>query len=218
MVALLAACSSDSEKEKEAADKQEEATETEEKEATEETEEAEEAEEVTEEPATEATEATEEEAPATETEEAAEANAEGNVPVYHEFDLGPGVDMSTVDQESLDQLQQLVNGFGEPTAGQIDFNGVYATYQEDGTLYVEVFVRNGTEHTIYNIESELKVLDANGEEIIASAFFSFPESDFGTLAPGKSRFWTLTFGPEYVYNGSYDLQNYVIQQNSTYNY
>jgi SLAP domain-containing protein len=79
-------------------------------------------------------------------------------------------------------------------------------------------VRNGTDKNIYDIEGEIEILDPTGEEVIASAFFTFPKDNFGVLEPGKSRFWSLTYGPEFVLDDQADLTKYLIRQSSTYYY
>ncbi|MBB6453984.1 SLAP domain-containing protein [Salirhabdus euzebyi] len=153
----------------------------------------------------------------TETTEEAATTTEETIPVYQLYDFGPTVDASTIDQATKDQIQLIVNELGDPAEG-IQFNGIGAGYLEDGTLQINVLVRNGYDHKVWGIDAELKVTDSNGEEIIAAANFSFPEEDFGVLNPGSSRFWSLYFGPEFVFNPNFDLTNYMIDSNYTYSY
>lgn len=113
--------------------------------------------------------------------------------------------------------QEMLNDLGPAPEGSISINGFNAWYNDDGSLVVEAFVRNGYERNMYiqQIELTIVIVDNNeNERVVASAFFGgFP---FGTILPTQSVGWAFTFPHEQVLIHDADLSSYILR--FTYSY
>jgi len=152
-----------------------------------------------------------------EEESEAVATEDEGVPVYQEYSFAPTADLANIDDQTKDELQQILNSLGDPQKGTITFIGFDAVYNNDGSLTITTFVRNGFDYSVYNLEGQIKVQTMDGE-IIASGNFTFPEGEFGILDASMSRPWSLTFLPDTIYNSQADLTEYIIQSNINYHY
>ncbi|WP_182101543.1 SLAP domain-containing protein [Niallia taxi] len=114
------------------------------------------------------------------------------------------------DEKRMDELQTKLNELGDAPESRVSFTGVDAKFQDDGSLVIEGFVRNGFDYTIKNLAGELKVLDNRDNEPIASEPFTLSEDKFGKLKSGESRLWAFTLKAESVKNKENDLKNYVV--------
>lgn len=136
--------------------------------------------------------------------------------------------LATVPESTLAQVQQSLNGLGDPPQGTITFNGFYV-YQEllsSGTFQVDVFVRNGFDYPVSNINGDvlvtIKKKNASGQEEdveVAKAYFDV--SFLGTIQPGSTKLATLIFYPEAVKVDNLtelDFSMYYLHTNMYYNY
>lgn len=139
------------------------------------------------------------------------------VPVYQEFDFGPNIDLATIPDENKNDLQKILNEYGDPSEGDVEVEGFYAGYDEKGGIELRGFIRNGTMHNIFDIQGPINLEKSDGE-IIASADFVFTKEEFGVLSPGKSRVWGMYFLPEYVNTLDADLTQYRITFTLKYKY
>ena len=126
-----------------------------------------------------------------------------------QYSFGPMADLSVIDEKTKQELQSKLNRLGDPVKDKIDFNEISAVYDEDGALFVDIFVRNGYSNPVFNIEATLDVVE-NGK-VIASAPFKFTLDEFGELQEGTSRPWTIYYYPEDVKNRESKLKEYTIE-------
>lgn len=119
-------------------------------------------------------------------------------------------DQEKPDEKRMDKLQTKLNELGNAPESRVSFTGVDAKFQEDGSLVIEGFVRNGFEYAVKNLAGEMRVLDNRDNEPIAAEPFALTEDKFGELKSGESRLWTFTLKPESIKNKENDLKNYVV--------
>lgn len=136
--------------------------------------------------------------------------------------------LATIPEATLAQVQQALNGLGNPPRGTITFNGFYV-YQEllsSGTFQVDVFVRNGFDYPVSNINGDVLVTikkknGAGQEKDIEVAKAYFDVSFLGTIQPGSTKLATLIFYPEAVKVDNLtelDFTMYYLHTNMYYNY
>lgn len=119
-----------------------------------------------------------------------------NKPVVknQKYNFGPMADLAKIDDETKMKLQNILNNLGESKKDSISFNIIGVSYNKDGSLIVDLFIRNGNSYSVFNIDSQLDVIK-DGKSI-ASASFNFIKEDFGTLEANTSRPWTILYYPE----------------------
>ncbi len=97
--------------------------------------------------------------------------------------------------EQLCDYQAKLNAMGPPAADQIQFQPILANeYNEkDGThsIFVDVFVRNGTKEKIWDLRGRLTL--KVGGVVVADGNFTLEQGKLGEVPPGMSRYWTLDF-------------------------
>ncbi|MBE6885386.1 MAG: SLAP domain-containing protein [Ruminococcaceae bacterium] len=123
------------------------------------------------------------------------------------WSFGPKEDISNYSAEDLQSFQDRLNKMDAPESG-VCFTGYYTEYDEDGTLRVYGFLRNYTGKIIYDIRGTVEI--KKNDDVIASAYFTFEEEDFGQLGHKESRPWCLEYTAEYVEDGEADLSTYVV--------
>lgn len=119
-----------------------------------------------------------------------------NKPVVknQKYSFGPMADLSKIDDETKKKLQNVLNNLGDSEKDAISFNPIGVYYNKDGSLIIDLFIRNGNSYSVFNIDSQLDVVKDG--KIIASASFNFIKEDFGVLEPNTSRPWTILYYPE----------------------
>lgn len=136
--------------------------------------------------------------------------------------------LQTVPEATLAEIQRALNGLGDPPKGTITFNGFYV-YEEllgSGTFQVDVFVRNGFDYPVSNINGDVLVTvkkknAAGQEEDIEVAKAYFDVSFLETIQPGSTKVATLIFYPEAVLVDNLtelDFSMYYLHTNMYYNY
>ncbi len=125
------------------------------------------------------------------------------------YSFGPMADLSQINDETKQYLQELINKLGNTKENQIAFNIIDGVFEEDGALVVDLFIRNGYSYSIANISCDFKIIQ-NGN-IIATANFELDEEHFGILSSKDSRPWSLLFFPEDVINKNLKLEGATIE-------
>ncbi len=97
----------------------------------------------------------------------------------------------------------------------VNFVGYYARFNDDGDLVVDGYMRNFTGHEIYNITGNITVSNANDDHI-GSAYFEFPEKDFGSLKNEKSRPWRIIIDNDFVNVEITDLSSFKVKTEFTF--
>lgn len=134
-----------------------------------------------------------------------------------QYSFGPMADLSKIDDKTKQELQDQLDRLGDPPKDRVTFNGISAFYDEDGSLVVDLFIRNGYSYPVFNLEATLDIIE-NGK-IIASAPFSFILHDFGELPSNTSRPWTILYYPEDIKDKQSELIEYDIKvSNLQYEY
>lgn len=125
------------------------------------------------------------------------------------YSFGPIADLSKIDSATKAKLQDYLNKLGNPEKDTIGFKIIDGYFQEDGTLVLDLFIRNGYDYSIANIESDLEIV--NEGKVIASANFELSEEEFGVLKSNESRPWTILFYPEDIVNTETEQKSFEIK-------
>lgn len=126
-----------------------------------------------------------------------------------QYSFGPIADLSRIDDSTKEHLQSYLDKLGDPIKDIITFNGISTFYDDDGYLYVDLFIRNGCSYSVFNINATLDIIEDG--HVIASAPFVFTVRDFGELESNMSRPWTILYYPEDVKNINAKLTKVEIQ-------
>lgn len=110
-------------------------------------------------------------------------------------------------EEERIQLQEMLNDLGPAPSDCITINGVAAGYNDDGSFWMQGFIRNGYTKIVNDFYLEPCSIYKDGN-IIASANFDF--SNLDPILPSQSVFWGFRFNKEYVLNTNADLSDYQI--------
>lgn len=119
------------------------------------------------------------------------------------YSFGPIADVSKIDQKTKEELQSKLNSLGDPIRDKLTFYVLDCYYDEDGGLFVDVFIRNGYTYPVFNISATLDIM--KGSQIIATAAFDFASEEFGSLSENDSRPWTIYYYPEDIKNKEANL-------------
>lgn len=95
------------------------------------------------------------------------------------------------------------------TRKDLNYTGYRAYFDDKGQLIVDGYFRNFTGHEVYDIRGNIIVTNKN-KDIIGTAYFEFPEKEFGSLKNGYSRPWQLIFENDYVNVEIIDLSKFII--------
>lgn len=132
-----------------------------------------------------------------------------NTAKNQKYSFGPMADTSKIDDETKKYLQSFLNKLGDPAKDKITFEVMSTKYESDGSLVVDVFVRNGNPETVFNIDTTLQLIENN--VVIATADFKFNLEDFGNLPKDISRPWTILYYPEDMKNKGIKIKNPIIK-------
>lgn len=108
--------------------------------------------------------------------------------------------------EQQQQLAEIVKGL--PTLGktEVNFTGLQLKHrEEDGTLHVSIFIRNGNEKQINLEQLPLEIVDANGKQVAKGSFKLDPVL---TVQGNATRPWTFIFPAELVNIEGADLSRW----------
>ncbi|MFU0824818.1 SLAP domain-containing protein [Clostridium sp.] len=129
-----------------------------------------------------------------------------------QYSFGPMADLSRIDDATKQELQNHLDKLGDPPTNRITFNGISAFYNEDGSLLVDIFIRNGYSYSVFNLEATLDIIKDG--KIIASAPFYFNVQEFGELPSNVSRPWTILYYPEDIKFKENQLSEFDINVNN----
>ncbi|WP_163969365.1 SLAP domain-containing protein [Oceanobacillus halotolerans] len=127
------------------------------------------------------------------------------------------------EEDDLKQVQYSLNELGDVEKDAIAINGRFQLDSEGKQeLVLQVFIRNGYDVPIYNINGDIDVVvtetevDENGEEIevetpIASAYFDL--SNIGTIPAGSTKWWSIRYAEDYLL---VDINNYDLNKEHEY--
>lgn len=125
------------------------------------------------------------------------------------YSFGPIADLSKIDNETKVKLQECLNRLGNPEKDTMGFKIIDGYFDQDGALVLDLFIRNGYDYSIANIESDLEIVHEG--KVVASANFNLSEEEFGVLKSNESRPWTILFYPEDIVSTEIDLKGLEIK-------
>ncbi|KOA18314.1 hypothetical protein CLHOM_32110 [Clostridium homopropionicum DSM 5847] len=134
---------------------------------------------------------------------------DNNIVKNQKYSFGPMADASKIDDETKRYLQDFLNKLGDPTKDKITFEVMRTKYESDGSLMVDIFIRNGNPETVFNIDTTLQLIE--NDVVIATADFKFTLEDFGKLPKDTSRPWTILYFPEDMKNKDIKIKNPIIK-------
>lgn len=126
-----------------------------------------------------------------------------------QYSFGPMADLSMIDDSTKEGLQNYLDKLGDPSKDTITFNGIDYYYSEDGSLFIDLFVRNGHSYSVFNVNITLDIIQDG--KVIASAPFTFTLGDFGELPANMSRPWTILYYPEDIKDKKTKLMKFDIK-------
>ena len=121
----------------------------------------------------------------------------------HALDLEESWEKSLADHDK-EKLDQLVKSITPPKAGEVNFMGIQARFDENGSLHTMLLIRNGSEKNVKLEQLPLMVEDASGE-VIAKGGFQF---DHLEVKANTSKPWTFIFPKELLLKETIDLSRW----------
>lgn len=121
----------------------------------------------------------------------------------HALDLEESWEKSLADTDK-EKLNQLVKSITPPKAGEVNFMGIQARMDENGSLHTMLMIRNGSEKNVKLEQLPLIVEDASGE-VIAKGGFQF---DHLEVKANTSKPWTFIFPKELLLKETVDLSKW----------
>ena len=120
-----------------------------------------------------------------------------------------------ITQEQKIELLREIKNSGEPKKG-LSFYAYSTSWNDDGTLTVNGFVRNKTGSKITNITGEFTISTAKGD--VAKQKFAIKEESFGTLSNRDNRPWKLVFDVDSIIEANAELEDleYLVKMDTKY--
>lgn len=115
-------------------------------------------------------------------------------------------------KEQQERLAEIVKGLPKLGKTEVNFTGLQARLQDDKSLYVSIFIRNGNDKAINLEQLPIEIIDANNKQIAKGSFKLDP---ILTVSPNSTKPWTFIFPKELVNAEGADLSRWtarVIQQ------
>ncbi|MBB5173787.1 accessory Sec system S-layer assembly protein [Texcoconibacillus texcoconensis] len=123
----------------------------------------------------------------------------------HSLDLADSWEKSLATKD-LDKLKEMVEGMEPPKPGELNFLGLKAKFQEEGSLHITLLIRNGSQKTVNLEQVPLLVEDASGE-VIAKGGFKLEEF---SIKGNTSKPWTFVFPAELIQKQDPDLSTWKV--------
>ena len=121
----------------------------------------------------------------------------------HSLDLEESWEKSLADHDK-EKLDQLVKSITPPKAGEVNFMGIQARMDENGSLHTTLLIRNGSEKNVKLEQLPLIVEDASGEVIAKGGF----QLDHLEVKANTSKPWTFIFPKELLLKETIDLSKW----------
>ncbi|AWE06370.1 accessory Sec system S-layer assembly protein [Lysinibacillus sp. 2017] len=106
------------------------------------------------------------------------------------------------EQEKLAEIVKTLPKLGKT---EVNFTGLQAKLNEDGSMHASIFIRNGHDKAINLAQLPLEIVDARGE-IVAKG--SFKLNPVLTVQPNTTKPWTFIFPAELVTAEGIDLSRW----------
>lgn len=105
-------------------------------------------------------------------------------------------------QEQLDEIVKTLPKLGK---SEVNFTGLQIRENEDKSLHVSIFIRNGNDKAINLEQLPLEIIEANGKQIAKGSFKLDPVL---TVQPNSTKPWTFIFPAELVALEDADLSRW----------
>jgi SLAP domain-containing protein len=136
--------------------------------------------------------------------------------------------LESASEETINEVKNVLNTLGDAPKDTITFNGMYVYEEEkaNGIFKMDVFIRNGFDFPVDNLNGDVSVTiqhkNEEGKEVdLEIADANFDLSDVGTVQAGSTKVWTLIFNPEYVLVDNleeFKFDEYSVSTNIEYSY
>lgn len=98
-------------------------------------------------------------------------------------------------KEQQEQLTEIVKTLPKLGKSEVNFTGLQIRENEDKSLHVSIFIRNGNDKAINLEQLPLEIIDANGKQIAKGSFALDP---ILTVQGNSTKPWTFIFPAELV--------------------
>ena len=107
--------------------------------------------------------------------------------------------------EQKEELAKIVKTLPELGETEVNFTGLQAKFNNNGSLNVSIFIRNGHNKAINLEQLPLEIIDATGKQIAKGSFKMEP---ILTVQPNSTKPWTFIFPPQLVNPKGADLSRW----------
>ena len=126
--------------------------------------------------------------------------------VPHQLDLAPTWE-EALSADKKEALTKVVASLPKLKEREVNFSGFQAKPQEDGSLAISLFIRNGHSQHITLEQLPLEVLDASGE-LVARGSFTLDSLE---VKANTSKPWTFIFPKEMVLKQDIDFSKWTVR-------
>ncbi len=98
-------------------------------------------------------------------------------------------------KEQQEKLAEIVKTLPKLGKTEVNFTGLQVQHNEDNSLHVSIFIRNGNDKTINLEQLPLEIVDANGKQIAKGSFKMDPVL---SVEANSTKPWTFIFPSELV--------------------
>lgn len=108
-------------------------------------------------------------------------------------------------QEQQEMLAKVIKDMPKLGNSEVNFTGLQVKLQDDKSLHVSIFIRNGNDKAINLEQLPLEIIDANGKQVAKGSFKLDPTL---TVQPNSTKPWTFIFPSELVDAEDADLSRW----------
>lgn len=108
-------------------------------------------------------------------------------------------------EEQQEILKNIVKDLPKLGKNEVNFTGLQAKFQEDGSLVTSIFIRNGNTKAINIEQLPLEIVDANNRLVAKGSFKLNPVL---SVQPNSTKPWTFIFPKDLIQEGDFDLSRW----------
>lgn len=108
-------------------------------------------------------------------------------------------------QDQQEALEKIVKDLPKLGKTEVNFTGLQAKLQNDKSLHVSIFIRNGNDKAINLEQLPLEIIDARGKQVAKGSFKLEPVL---TVQPNTTKPWTFIFPAQLVDVKGIDLSRW----------
>lgn len=126
--------------------------------------------------------------------------------VPHQLDLAPTWAEALTDEQK-EALKKIVDSLPKLNDREVNFSGFQAKPQENGSLAISLFIRNGHSQHITLEQLPLEVMDATGD-LVARGSFTLDSLE---VKANTSKAWTFIFPAEMIQKPDADFSRWTVR-------